>query len=83
MSWAVGDRVKSNPANAHLFEGTGFASKLSVERGGTVVTVPWAAEHHGEGTLLIEWDALRKSKADPESNRQWVHSSLIERVGHA
>lgn len=80
MTWRVGDRVKAGPDLAPLYGDSPWGAKFAIPRLGTVYTVPWAAEHTGRGTLLIEWDSLTGPKADPAAWRIWLHSDLVERV---
>jgi len=76
--WKVGDRVRSLPEHAWLRPGP-WGEKLSKDRGGVVVEVPLETRSAGEGTLLIEWDALVGEKRNAADWTIWVHSSLIAR----
>lgn len=82
MTWKVGDRVRSLPELAHLYDGTVWREKLSKPRGGTVVEVPLAIQTSadGHGTLLIQWDSLTGGNDDPRLWRRWMHSRHIARV---
>lgn len=82
MTWRVGDRVRSIPRLAHLYDGTVWKEKLSKPRGGTVIEVPLAIQtsEDGHGTLLIEWDSLTGDKGDIRLWQRWMYSKHIEKV---
>ena len=78
-AFRVGGRVQSNPAHAHLFDGTPWKAKLELQRGGTIECVPLATQtsEDGQGTLLVRWDSLTDQPNLGPAWLHWVHSSLV------
>lgn len=79
--WEVGARVSMKTEDAHLYDGSHWAEKLSKPRDGTVLEVPLATQDAGSGTVFVEWDSLTGQSGKPENWRRWMHTDRITRKG--
>jgi hypothetical protein len=75
---AIGQRVKTKPGIARLYEGTPWEAKFQAPRGGTIEQVPWFARQNGYGTLYVRFDSLTGSNADDANWCRWMHSDRLE-----